>query len=276
MNDEPSSSTPDASSDPGFASRPAAGTVRATGPATVSRIPLWALTLGVGLASGLIGWTAGEAAYARIKMEDHMVKPANYDRVSGYEKQALISKVTGEAEHSAEKYKALFSFGVLGLVLGAGLGLVGGWAAGSGRSTMVGVVLGGLAGAAAGGAASWVAVPLYFQYENPETGMSVLFATHAAIFVGLGAACGLGLGLGLGNGPAVVRGLIGGLLGGFLGTMAVEVAIAMAFPMMRTFEPIASEPTPRLVMYLCAASLIGLSAGMAARPPRKKPLAAEV
>jgi hypothetical protein len=259
-------------SDVEFPPRPADKPVPATGPARVGhRIPLWLLTLGVGLVSGLIGWVGGEAAFARIKLEDYIVRPANFDKIGGYEKQAVIAMMNGEARRVSERLKAAVSFGLLGLALGAGLGLVGGWAAGSSRSTTVGVVLGGLIGAAAGAAFSWVVVPLYFRYENPEQGMTILFVAHAVIFMGIGAASGLALGLGLGDRPATVRALLGGLLGGFLGTMALATVYSVAYPLMRTFEPIAPEPIPRLVMYLCVATGIGLVAGLTSgyqRSPR--------
>jgi hypothetical protein len=272
MNAEPSPATPDAAADTEFTSHPGDKPVPAAGPARVAhRIPLWLLTLGVGLASGLIGWVGGEAAFTRIKREDYIVKPADFDKIGGYQKQALVAMVNGEARLASERRKAAVSFGLLGLVLGAGLGLVGGWAAGSSRSMTIGVVLGGLIGAAAGAAFSWVVVPLYFRYEDPELGMTILSVAHAVIFTGVGAAAGLALGLGLGDRPATVRALLGGLLGGFLGTMALAAVYSVAFPLMRTFEPIAPEPIPRLVMYLCVATGIGLMAGLTSghrRSPR--------
>jgi hypothetical protein len=106
-------------------------------------------------------------------------------------------------------------------------------------------------------------------------GLSILFMTHAAIFIGVGGTAGLALGLGLGDRPAMVRAVFGGLLGGFLGTVTLETVNSLAFPLMRTLEPIASERTPRLLMYLCTATctalLTGLASGWRARKPVPKP-----
>ena len=68
------------------------------------------------------------------------------------------------------------------------------------------------------------------------------------------------------------RAILGGLLGGLVGTIALEVVNSLAFPLMRTFEPIASERTPRLLMYLCVAVATGLFAGLAAGRRAPKPV----
>ncbi len=265
-------------SDAASAPHPGDKPVPASGPTRAAhRIPLWLLTLGVGLASGLIGWAGGEAAYSRIKVEDQIIYPPNYDKMGGYEKQGVTSTITVAAKETAERKKAAVGFGLLGLALGAGLGLVGGWAAGVPRRMTIGGVLGGLAGAAGGAGLSWAAVPLFFRLlqELPESGLVDLFLAHALISIGVGGAAGLALGLGLGDRPAMVRALFGGLLGGPLGAIVVEIIYSVAYPLMRTFEPLATEPTPRLEMYLCVAAFIGLLAGLAAGR-RRSPRAASV
>ncbi len=189
--------------------------------------------------------------------------PANYKTLTGYQKEAASSKLVGMARPILERKKAAVSFGLLGLAVGVGLGLIGGWAAGSPRRAGLGAAGGGLAGALAGVGLSWASVPMFFRYLDPETGPQVLFLTHAAIFIAIGGASGLGLGLGLGDGPSSVRAVVGGLLGGLVGTIALETVNSLAFPLMRTFEPIASEWIPRLVMYLCVATAAAFFAGRA-------------
>jgi hypothetical protein len=239
----------------------------------MSGLPLWLLTLGAGLVCGLISWAGGEAIYPTFHIKDEVIYPENYKTLSGYQKQGVDSKIQGVAQRVVERKKSAASFGLLGLVLAAGLGLIGGWAAGSPRGAGLGAVGGGLAGALAGAGLSWAAVPLFFRYLEPESGFLILFLTHAAIFIGIGGATGLGLGLGLGDGPSTVTALLGGLLGGFIGTAVLETVNSLEFPLMRTFEPIASERIPRLVMYLCVAAAIaglaGLAAGRRARVPVK-------
>ncbi len=167
------------------------------------RLPFWLLTLGVGLGAGLISWAGGEAMFNIFRIEDEVIYPANYKQISGYQKQAVTSQIRGEARIVVERKKAAVTFGLLGLVLGVSLGLTGGLASGSARTAVLGAVVGGLAGTAAGGGLSLAFVPLFFRYQNPESGLIVLFLTHAGIFVGIGAASGLALGLGLGDRPAL-------------------------------------------------------------------------
>jgi hypothetical protein len=103
----------------------------------------------------------------------------------------------------------------------------------------------------------------------------VLFITHAAIFVALGAASGFALGLGLGDRSALARAVFGGLLGALAGTFAFETANAVAFPLVRTFEVVPSEWLHRCIMYLCVAVCTGLMAGLAAGNSTKRSATAE-
>jgi hypothetical protein len=273
MNAEPSPPTPDPVPAVSAGAHPVNRSSSGAAPTGATRRPpLWLLTLGAGLVSGLISWAGGEAAFIRFRTEREIIYPRNYKQISGYEKQAVTTQIVGAARLVAERKKAAASFGLLGLVLALSLGLIGGWEAGSSRAAMRGAGGGGLAGAAVGIGLSWATVPLFFRFENPETGFTTLVLTHAAIFIGIGGASGLALGLGLGDRPAMVRALFGGLLGGFLGTAALATVYSLAFPLMRTLEPVASERTARLSMYLCeavcTALLTGLAAGGRARKPR--------
>jgi len=225
---------------------------------------LWLATLGAGLVSGLIAWVGGEAIYPAFHVQDEIVYPANYKTLGGYQKQGVDSNIRGAAQRVVERKKAAASFGLLGLVLAAGLGLSGGWASGSPRRAALAAAGGGLVGVLAGAGLSWAVVTVFFRYVDPESGFTVLSLTHAAIFIGIGAAAGLGLGLGLGDGPSTVRALFGGLAGGSIGTIALETVNALAFPMMPALEPIATERIARLVMYLCVAIATGLIAGLIA------------
>ena len=164
----------------------------ATNPARATPwLPLWLLTLGAGLVSGLISWAGGEAIYPAFRPENETIYPANYKSLSGYQKEAVDSRIGGVAERIVQQKKAAASFGLLGLVLAVGLALIGGWAAGSSRAALVGIVAGGPVGAAAGAVPSWAVVPLFFRFQTADSGLLVLFLTHAVIFAGVGAASGL-------------------------------------------------------------------------------------
>ena len=274
MNAEESQPIPDSASVTSTATHSVDPSARGTNtPGAARRLPLWLLTLGAGLISGLISWAGGEAMFDMFRIEDEAIYPPNYEKISGYARQAANSAIQGAAQRVVERKKAATSFGLLGLVLAAGLGLTGGLAAGSSRTAVVGVVIGGLAGTAAGSILSWAVVPLFFRFMSQELGLLVLFMTLAAIFAGVGAASGLALGLGLGDRLALGRAIFGGLLGSLVGTIAFEAVLSLAFPLMRTLEPIATERSPRLSMYLCVAVCVALLAGWAAGRPARKRLA---
>jgi hypothetical protein len=236
-----------------------------------SRLPLWVVTLGVGLVAGAISWAGGEATFDWFKLGDAIIYPANYNQISGYHRMAVQAELHGKARIVVERKKTALAFGLLGLLLGVSLGLTGGLARGGSHSALAGAVGGGVAGAAAGGGLSFALVPLFFRYEDPEGGgLLVLFLTHAGIFAGIGAASGLALGLGLNDRTALSRALFGGLLGALIGTVAYEAAIATAFPLMRTYEPLSTERLPRLLAHLLVAACTALFAGLATgRPPRQ-------
>ena len=273
MNAEPSQPVPDVVHATSGVDQPVDPTPSETSSTVVAwRLPLWLLTLAAGLISGLISWAHGEVAFVKFRAEREMVYPENYRLLSGYQKQSVTSQVVGVAQQVAERKKSAASFGFLGLVLGMSLGLVGGWMGGSLRKAVSGAIGGALAGAAAGGGVSWVAVPLFFRFNDLDSGMIFLFMTHAAIFIAVGGACGLALGLGMADRKATAGALFGGLMGGFIGTIALETVYSLTFPLMRTLEPIASEPTPRLLTYLCVAVCTALFAGLATGARAGKPV----
>src|SRR5271163_1570421 len=82
------------------------------------RLPLWLLTLGAGLAAGLISWAGGEAMFNMFPIEDAIIYPANYKQVGGYAKMELKATLEVQARAVVERKKAAVSFGLLGLSLG--------------------------------------------------------------------------------------------------------------------------------------------------------------
>jgi hypothetical protein len=243
-----------------------------TGMRSGLRLPLWLLTLAAGLASGLISWAGGEMMFDRFRIEDAIIYPADYKQISGYQKQNVTARIQGDAIRVVERRKAAASFGLLGLSLGVCLGLAGGLAGGSARTAGLGAAGGGIAGAIVGGGMAYGIVPLFYRYFDPEQGLLVLFFTHAAIFAGLGAAAGSGLGLGLGNRSALAGSIFGGMLGAVVGTVAFETANSLAFPLMRTYEPISTDWFPRMLVFLCVAIGTALVAGLAVGGAARKPV----
>lgn len=235
------------------------------------RLPLWLLTLGAGAIAGLLAGLSGEAIGNAIPL---LVEyPPDYAKMGGYQKDAARATAVGNAENVVERKKAAADYGLLGLLLGLSLGLIGGLAIGSLRSGFMGAVIGSAIGAAAGAGMSWVVVPLFFRYQTPESsGLLSLFITHAGIFIAVGAAAGLALGIGLDDRPALGRALFGGILGALVATFVFETASSLAFPLMRTYQPVPGEQLPRLLAHMCVAICTSLAAGLAAGTPlREKP-----
>jgi hypothetical protein len=247
---------------------PPSSSAKESGPGP--RLPLWLVTAGAGVIAGLLSALGGEATGRAIPLR--VEYPPEYARMSGYEKQAANAMAMGKAVRSVEQKRAAAAFGLLGLFLGAALGLVGdlpgGGASPGGRAALIG----GLAGAGAGAGLAYLSVPVFFRYLNPESGLVELFLTHSVIFGGLGAAAGVGLGLGLADTQALGRTILGGLLGGLLGALALETTISLAFPLMRTYQPVSAELAPRVLGHLCVALCIAVVAGLAAGRRFDKPV----
>lgn len=240
------------------------------------RLSLWFVTLGIGLIAGLASWAGGEALLNLFRVEDAIVYPSNYKQISGYQKQNVTAQIQGDAIRVVERRRATASFGLLGLLLGGGLGLAGALAGGPTRTALSGAAGGGTGGVVAGAGLSYVVVPLFFRYLDPEQGLLILFFTHAAIFAGVGAASGLGLALGLGDRSKLSGSVFGGMLGALIGTFAFEAINSLAFPLMRTYEPISTEWFPRLLVYTCVATGTALLAGLAAGGSPKKSASATI
>jgi hypothetical protein len=183
-----------------------------------------------------------------------------------YEKNAARTEAINRATQIRQKGTAALAYGALGLLLGASLGLVGGVAAGSVRSALKAMALGAVGGTLLPVALSYAMVPLFYRYLDPESGgLLVLFLTHSGIFAVIGVAAGLALGFGLGQQTALVQAAFGGMLGALVGTFAFETISSLAFPLVRTFEPMPGELVPRLLAHVSVAFGAALCAGLAVR-----------
>jgi hypothetical protein len=241
----------------------------ATGAGTGARLPLWLLAAAAGIGAGLVSFGVGEATYDTFKVADAMVYPPGFSKLTGYDKMEVKNTVQSEARIVVEKKKAAVAYGVLGAALGLALGVAGGLVAHSFAAALRGAAVGGLLGAAAGGGLSMVLGHVFFRYQTDDLGFLVLFLTHAGTFLGVGAAAGLGLAFGLNDWSALGRAVFGGLLGALVGTFVLDTAISMAFPLLRTYELVPTEPIPRSITHLgvavCTALVAGWAAGRSAR-----------
>jgi hypothetical protein len=216
--------------------------------------------------AGALAGLAGEAANNRFPLDVHY--PPGFEKAGGYEKLALRVNAVGEAQHVAEQKKTAAVDGILGLLLGVALGITGGLAIGSLRSALLAALIGGVLGAAAGSGLAALLVPVFYRFMDPESGLLWLFMVHAGTFSAVGAAGGFALGWGLGDRHALWRATLGGFFGGLIGAFALETIISVEFPFLRTFDPVISEPIPRVAAHLCAAFAAALLAGIAAGAPR--------
>jgi hypothetical protein len=228
--------------------------------------PVWLVCLGSGLVAGMLAALGGELTYDKLHADPDY--PAMFSNLSGSERAIARAQVRFKTKVVVEKYQATAAYGMLGAALGVALGLTGALAAGSQRVSLAGGFIGGASGALVGAGLSMLLVPVFFDVSNSQTGLPLLFLTHLAILAGVGAVGGLALGWSLGDRKVIVRCMIAGIVGALVGTLAFEVINFVAFPNMRTFEPVPMKTIPRIIMHLWAAAGIGIFAGRAAGKAR--------
>lgn len=160
--------------------------------------------------------------------------------------------------------------GILGALLGAGMGLVGGKSSRHPRQALIAAGVGLLAGGIAGAAAPWIAIPPYMRAEeltSGELGRSLLM--HWALWTALGAAAGLALGIG--NRTGLLAAIFGGVIGVVVGTLAYELLGGLLFPMAETGKPFPETSATRLMAMLFVAVPSALGAVLFSTLPRRSP-----
>jgi hypothetical protein len=230
--------------------------------APTGRFPLWIVCLGSGLLAGVLAAFGGELIYEKIHVDPEY--PATLDSLSGSERSIARAQVRFKTKVVVERNQAMAAYGMLGAALGVILGLTGALVAGSKPVNLAGALVGGVSGGLLGACVSMVLVPVFYDISNSQTGLPLLFLTHLVIFAGLGTAGGQALGWSSGDRKVIVRCMIGGIVGALVGTLVFEVTNFVAFPNLRTFEPVPVKTIPRLIMHLCVAAGAGVFAGRAA------------
>jgi hypothetical protein len=241
------------------------GTSPAAAPADVGRgaARVWPLALAAGLAAGVISWLAGEAAYG------FFAPTTAPTRLMG---GPVVDAVNNATRAAADAKNTALASGLLGAAVGLIMGLAGGLARRSPRAAAGAALVGLTLGAAAGAGMSSVLFPIYYRNERfivDDLGRAMLL--HAGVWGAVGAAGGLAFGLGLGGRSRAVRALLGGLVGAALATALYEVVGAAAFPLARTYRPLATGWGPRLLARLAVAVLSAAGAALAVQSPRARP-----
>jgi hypothetical protein len=247
---------------------PPAGGPDATRAAAVALDPsprhliLWVVAAGA--LSGLAAWLAWEA------VAGYFAPRAEPVRIMGQEQ--MIVTVQGRVQAGVRG--GAVAAAILGAAMGLGLGFAGGWARRRARAGVVAGLAGAVLGILGGVGASWVLLPVFYQYESPISGDLILpLLTHGGVWSVVGAAGGLALGLGLGSLGRALRAGLGGLLGAALGAIAFEAVGALAFPNDETDQPVSKTWLTRLIVRLLVAVPAAAGAALAVQtgPRAKRP-----
>jgi hypothetical protein len=191
-------------------------------------------------------------------------------KLGPFDQAPYLTKLMREARTPAEAMDTAATYGGLGGLLGLALGLAGTVSGSSAGSRVLAGIRGLALGAATGVAVSFLIVPAFFRFYEPNSELLVSALTHGAIWAAIGAACGLTLGLALPGRSLRLSAMLGGLIGGGLGTLVYEMASAVAFPLAEKEAFIPTLPTARLIAHLSVAGLVALGAALcvSGRPVR--------
>lgn len=212
--------------------------------------PRWIL-LYSGLIAGAVAFGIGEKTHDLVPVEEH---PTNLQG------STVMQSEWKDRAAAATKNGAL-TYGVLGLCLGAGLGIAGGLARRSTPRTAGAGVLGAVLGAGLGGGLAWWTLLWFLKARDNYTDLDLLVSLgmHASLWGMLGAWAGLAFAIGLGDYRRIPSAMISGLIGAALGALAYDFIGAAVLPLAATDEPLAVTWVARLL----ACVLVSLGAALA-------------
>lgn len=227
--------------------------------------------LAAALVAAILAWQVG--ATARADYDATFTRPANWGKMGAYEQSNYISGQHRRSRDVAETRNTAIAFGTLAAALALSLAWTGGWLAGS-RPLPIRLVVGlgmALVGAGVVAGVTFVTVPLFYEHENPETGLLVPGLIHGAFAAVVGLVGGLALGLGRGGWKAAVMGGAGGLFGAIIGVVVYEMIVSVAFPLIRLESPLPPETVPHLLLHLTIVLPVAFLAASFAHPKGRKP-----
>jgi hypothetical protein len=214
-----------------------------------------------GLMAGLVAFAIGEVTHDLI--------PAG--RVQQNLMGSRVMVPDRDASAVADARNAALTFGVLGLCLGAGLGVAGGLARRSTPGAVAGGLVGSSLGAALGGGVSLAVLTRFIaaKYSYFEYDLPISMAMHGLIWGLLGAAAGLAYAIGLGERRRCAPALFAGLIGAVLGSVAYDIIGAVFFQAANTDEPISEAWPTRLLA--CLLVTVGAAVALAVSLPESIP-----
>jgi hypothetical protein len=213
----------------------------------------WLAALG-GILAGLIAFGFGETIHhvipVKLVLQDVMMTG----------KKAMFPSL--ETINVAKAQNAALAFGLLGLCLGAFLGLAGGLARRAGGPAIKAGLFGAITSSALAVGLCLTILPrsLRWQFDYSDYDLLIALLTHGLIWGLLGALAGMAFAIGLGDRRLLGRALTAGFLGAVLGTVVMELIGAAFFASAATVNPISETLPTRLMARLLVT--IGTAAGL--------------
>jgi hypothetical protein len=229
----------------------------------IRRARWWASAAGI--LAGLAAFGVGEAVYELIPAEEKKVVTMGTAHTGPTTETMLV----------AEARNGALTFGVLGLCVGAFMGMAGGAARRSASALLLAGLLGSILGLALGASVSLAIVPFFLDAlpRHTEYDLILSLIMHASIWGLTGAAAGLAFAAGLGESRLIGRATAAGFIGAVLGTLVFELVGAAAFPMDSTGRPIsttwASRLLARLMVPVATAAFVVLFVNAPASAPKE-------
>jgi hypothetical protein len=218
-----------------------------------------------GILAGLAAFGLGEAVYQLIPVVEKRVVTMGTAHIGATTETLMV----------AEARNGALTFGVLGLCVGAFMGMAGGAARRSASAIVSAGLLGSILGLALGASVSLAILPFFLDALPAHTEYDLILSLimHASIWGLSGAVAGLAFAVGLGEFRLIGRSASAGFIGAVLGTLVFELVGAAAFPMDGTGRPIStswpSRLLARLMVPLATAAFLTLSLKAPASMPKE-------
>ncbi len=202
---------------------------------------LWTRATAVSCLAAVLSWFVGETRLLEV-----VPKRERF--------QAVGKTVEGIPPSSRERAKVVTTARlqvVVGVLLGASLGFLGGSLRRSPRAAFLGAGLGFGLGAIGGGAIPYWGLPSARRVaESLALGSFTPLLLRGIVWSAIGGSAGLALGVGLGGTSRSIRSLVGGVLGGMLAAATYELLGALLYPLEPTDQLTPGVPSARFLAVL--------------------------